>query len=84
MSTSNLFVVQVIDDTVGNTLVASSSLSPILKEALKEEGGATVVGLLPAPKASWLLQVMSHAELRHAMLELRVQSGLHLPCNMRN
>ncbi|KAK9865131.1 hypothetical protein WJX84_002551 [Apatococcus fuscideae] len=32
---------QVIDDTVGNTLVAASSLSTVLKEALKEEGGAT-------------------------------------------
>ncbi len=34
---------QIIDDTVGNTLAASSTLMPTLREALKEEGGASVV-----------------------------------------
>ncbi|KAK9867070.1 hypothetical protein WJX84_001501 [Apatococcus fuscideae] len=32
---------QIIDDTQGNTLAASSSLSPALREMLKEVGGAT-------------------------------------------
>ena len=34
---------QIIDDTQGNTLAASSSLSPALREVLKEVGGATTV-----------------------------------------
>lgn len=32
---------QIIDDTQGNTLAASSSLSPALRDVLKEVGGAT-------------------------------------------
>ncbi len=35
---------QVIDDTVGRTLAAASSVEPALREALGEQGGGNVTG----------------------------------------
>ena len=49
---------QIIDDTQGNTLAASSSLSPALREVLKEVGGATTVHTEPS---SLQPEVMKHA-----------------------
>lgn len=47
---------QIIDDTQGNTLAASSSLSPALRDVLKEVGGATTVPFL----LSLLHEVIHH------------------------